>query len=208
MRPSRGGGTRKISFLKLLILASVTAFAVAVMFIGVTAARVMQQARRDESRRAGAIVVFGAAEYAGKPSPVFRARLDHGLALWQRGAAPLVVVTGGGRDDPHYTEGGVGRDYLLRNGIPDRYLIAETLGRDTAQQAQRVAAILRTNAIRDCVAVSDAYHMYRIKQLMGSEGIRAYASPRPASIPRGTWAQVTSGFREGFSYLLWKLDLT
>ena len=93
------------------------AFAVAAFFIA-------RQGNLDEARRADAIVVFGAAEYAGRPSPVYRARLDHAYELFERGLAPMVITTGGAGADPKFTEGGVGRDYLSRRGIPDRSLIA------------------------------------------------------------------------------------
>src|SRR5512142_2793558 len=96
------------------------------LYIGIISGKIVRQAQVDESRRADAIVVFGAAEYAGRPSPVLRARLDHAFDLFQRGVAPLVITTGGEGGDPTYTEGGVGRDYLIRRGIPDSSLIAET----------------------------------------------------------------------------------
>ena len=102
----------------------------------------------------------------------------------------------------------MGRDYLRNRGIPDRYLIAETQGGDTAQSAERVATIMKTNGIRDCLAVSDAYHMFRIKRLMRAQDITAYASPRPGSFPTATTQQWLIGMREGLSYLLWKLGVT
>lgn len=177
-------------------------------FMAATAVRVMRAAGLDEARPTGAIVVLGAAEYAGRPSPVLRARLDHGLELFQRGIAPLVITTGGAANDPKYTEGGVGRDYLIAHGIPDLHLIAETQGNDTDESAQRVAAILRANGISDCVAVSDAYHMFRVGQMLQSQGVRVYLSPRPDSIPRTRGARYMVALREAFSYLLWKLHLT
>jgi uncharacterized SAM-binding protein YcdF (DUF218 family) len=117
---------------------------------------------------ADAIVVFGAAEYSGHPSPVLRARLDHGFDLYQRGIAPVVIVTGGAAADPSFSEGGVGHDYLLHRGVPERALIAETQGRDTAESAVRVAVIMHTNGLHSCVAVSDAYHVFRIRKVAGA----------------------------------------
>ncbi len=178
------------------------------IFLVVVAARVEQQAAMDSTRPAGAIVVFGAAEYAGRPSPVFRARLDHAYELFRRGVAPLVITTGGGAHDPKYTEGGVGRDYLIARGIPDLNLIAETLGDDTAKSAERTATILRANRIGDCVAVSDAYHMFRVKQMLTAQGLVVYPSPRPGSIPRTRVARSLAALREALSYLAWKLRLT
>jgi uncharacterized SAM-binding protein YcdF (DUF218 family) len=174
------------------------AFAVAAIFI-------VRQGNRDEARPADAIVVFGAAEYAGRPSPVYRARLDHAYELFQRGLAPMVITTGGAGADPKFTEGGVGRDYLSHRGIPDRSLIAETQGEDTAESAERVSAILRANGMHNVVAVSDAYHMFRIKRLMGRYGIVAYGSPRPGSVPHAASAKISAVLRESASYVFWRL---
>lgn len=174
------------------------AFAVAAFFI-------VRQGNLDEARRADAIVVFGAAEYSGRPSPVFRARLDHAYELFERGLAPMVITTGGAGADPKFTEGGVGRDYLSRRGIPDSSLIAETQGEDTAESAERVSAILRTNGMHNVVAVSDAYHIFRIKRLMSRWGIVAYGSPRPDSVPHAASAKVSALLRESASYVFWRL---
>jgi uncharacterized SAM-binding protein YcdF (DUF218 family) len=175
-----------------------TGFALSALFI-------VRQAHIDEARRADAIVVFGAAEYSGRPSPVYRARLDHAYDLFERGLAPIVITTGGAGADLKFSEGGVGRDYLSHRGIPDGNLIAETQGEDTAESAQRVSAILRTNGMRTVVAVSDAYHIFRIKRLMWRYGIVAYGSPRPGSMPRTTSAKLSAALREAASYIFWRI---
>jgi uncharacterized SAM-binding protein YcdF (DUF218 family) len=192
-------------WLRMLLPPALLGFLV---LLGAIAYKVEDQGEIDEDHAAGAIVVFGAAEYSGHPSPVFRARLDHAYDLFERGIAPLVITTGGAGQDPKFTEGGVGRDYLMSRGIPDVNLIAETQGEDTAHSAQRTAAILRTNGIRQCVAVSDAYHMFRVKRLLQAEGLTVYASPRPDSIPHSVLARSATALRESFSYLLWKAHLT
>ena len=161
---------------------------------------IVWQSRRDEARAADAIVVFGAAEYSGRPSPVFRARLDHAITLYSRGLAPYLIITGGAGRDPQFSEGGVGRDYLATRGIGERHLIAETQGENTAESAERVAVIMRANNMRTCVVVSDPYHLYRIKKLMERQGITTYASPRPYA-SRGLWFSVRRVMREAFSYL-------
>ena len=117
----------------LLILAAIVGGFV--LFLGITGTRVVRAAAETPRKKADAIVVFGAAEYAGRPSPVYRARLDHAFDLFDRGMAPVVITTGGAAQDPDFSEGGVGRDYLARRGIPEQDLIAETLGSDTAQSA-------------------------------------------------------------------------
>ena len=140
------------------------ALAALVAYLGVTGMRIAREGSREELHPADAIVVFGAAEYSGRPSPVLRARLDHAFDLFQKGIAPVVIITGGAASDPSFSEGGVGRDYLQHRGIPERNLIAETQGSDTAQSATRVAVIMRANGLHSCVAVSDAYHLFRIKR--------------------------------------------
>ena len=153
-------------------------------FLLYTSTRIMREAGVDEEHPVDAIVVFGAAEYVGHPSPVYRARLDHAYNLFERGLATVIITTGGAGKDPHFSEGQVGRDYLEGRGVPDGNLIAETQGGDTDESAQRVAVILRANDMHSCLLVSDAYHMFRAKQMMAAQGITAYVSPGRARFPR------------------------
>ncbi len=183
----------------------VAVLAICAATLAVVAGYIVRQGGRDEATRADAIVVFGAAEYAGRPSPVYRARLDHAFQLFEQGIAPIVITTGGAGEDPTFTEGGVGRDYLLRRGIPDRYLIAETQGEDTAESAERVSAILRANGLHTVVAVSDAYHIFRIKRLLRRYGVESYGSPRPNSLPHTPGARLIALLRESASYIFWRL---
>src|SRR5437868_7699997 len=157
--------------------------AVALAYIVVTYYLIARQATRDETRPADVIVVFGAAEYAGRPSPAFRARLDHAIDIYRKGVAPFIITTGG-KGDAKFTEGGVGRDYLVAAGVPENKIIAETQSEDTSESAQRVSTIMHANGMRACVAVSDGYHIYRIKRMMGRQGITAYGSPRPGGNKR------------------------
>jgi uncharacterized SAM-binding protein YcdF (DUF218 family) len=185
------------------------ALAAVAAFLALTAVGIVREGRQQEVHTADAIVVFGAAEYAGHPSPVLRARLDHAFDLFHQGIAPVVIVTGGAASDPSFSEGGVGSDYLKRRGIPEPSLIAETQGSDTAQSAERVAVIMRANGLRSCVAVSDAYHVFRIKRLLEHEGIGpVYVAPRPDSRPRGVLQRAYAVMREASSYLVWKLGMT
>jgi uncharacterized SAM-binding protein YcdF (DUF218 family) len=184
------------------------AIAIPALFLAVTAIQVVRTASLEETHPADALVVFGAAEYSGRPSPVLRARLDHAFDLYQRDIAPVVITTGGAAADPKFSEGGVGKDYLHHRGIPENALIAETQGSDTAQSAQRVAAIMRENNMHSCVAVSDAYHVFRIRKLLEHEGIQVYVAPRPDSRPRTAWARMEAVLRESLSYSLWELGVT
>jgi uncharacterized SAM-binding protein YcdF (DUF218 family) len=175
--------------------------------IGLVCIHVIHEASLQEVHRADAIVVFGAAEYSGRPSPVYRARLDHAFEIFQRGIAPVVITTGGAAADPRYSEGGVGHEYLMHRGIPDASLIAETQGSDTAQSAQRVAVIMRTNHMHSCVAVSDEYHVFRIRKLLEHEGVQVFVAPRPDSRPRAGWQRAWAVMREAISYLAWRLHI-
>ena len=186
----------------------VVALAAAVLlWLAVTCVRIAREASRQEIHPADAIVVFGAAEYSGRPSPVYRARLDHAFDLFQQGVAPVVITTGVAGADPSYSEGGVGHDYLMHRGIPDANLIAETQGSDTAQSAQRIGVIMRANHMHSCIAVSDAYHVFRIRKLLEHEGLQVYVSPRPDSRPHSHWQRVEAVLREAASYLVWRLHL-
>lgn len=171
-------------------------------------AQVMHQASLDQSHRADAIVVFGAAEYVGHPSPVYRARLDHAYNLFQQGLAPLIITTGGSGNDPQFSEGQVGRDYLAKRGIPDVNLIAETQGTDTEHSARRVAVIMEANNLKSALLVSDAYHVFRAKRMMESEGITVYTSPRPESIPKTLLGRWQAALREVASYVAYRLHLS
>ena len=189
----------------LLLLAGAGAF---LLFLGVTGLRIVRAADETPAHKADVIVVFGAAEYAGRPSPVYRARLDHGFDLFRKGLAPVVITTGGAAQDPDFSEGGVGRDYLSRRGVPEESLIAETQSSDTAQSAERVANIMRANGMRTCIAVSDAYHVFRIRAVLEHEGVKAEVAPRPDSRPRSLWQRFAAVMREAMSYLLWEFGMT
>lgn len=141
--------------------------------------QIEQTAHIDNAQRADAIAVFGAAEYAGRPSPVLHARLDKAVALYDRGIAPVIVTLGGGSNkDSGLTEGGVGRNYLLANGVPYERIIAETHSFDTEQQVQRLAAIAARQRFRSIVVVSDGTHLFRIALLCRRAGLTVYTSPR------------------------------
>lgn len=186
-------------FVALLFLAAA--------YVAFLYSRIEAQAGRDEAQPADAIVVFGAAEYAGRPSPVFRARLDHAYALFERGLAPLIITTGGHGEDPHFSEGGVGHDYLLSRGVPEKNLIAETQSSDTADSAERVGVILKVNGKHTCLAVSDDYHIFRVKRMLETEGLVVYGAPRPESRPRSGFDRVFVVLKEALSYTLWRMHL-
>ncbi len=160
----------------------------------------------DEASQADAIAVFGAAEYDGRPSPVFRARLDHAAALYKRDIAPLIIALGGDGGD-EFSEGGVGRSYLMGVGIPESAIIAETKSRSTAEAARRLAAIARTNQFRRLVVVSDDTHLFRIHAICAANGLDVLTSPRPRVVVEGGSSDFESILHEILSYTAWRLHM-
>ena len=192
-------------WLRLLLLA----VSAALIILTVTALQVVHSASLEETSRADAIVVFGAAEYYGRPSPVLRARLNHAFDLYQLHLAPVIITTGGAADDPKFSEGGVGEDHLHKLGVPESALIAETQGSNTAESARRVAVIMHANGLRSCIAVSDAYHVFRIRKLLQHEGIGpVYVAPRPDSKPHSIVQRTFAVMREATSYMAWRIGIT
>jgi uncharacterized SAM-binding protein YcdF (DUF218 family) len=163
-------------------------------------------AGQDQAAPSDAIGVFGAAEYDGKPSPVYRARLDHALALYHRGIAPLIITLGGAGGD-RYTEGAVGREYLMGQGVPEEAIIAETESRDTEDSARRIAVIARANGIRRLVIVSDGTHLFRIHAICAADGLNVLTSPRPRVPVEGGSHDYERIAHEILSYTLWRLHL-
>jgi uncharacterized SAM-binding protein YcdF (DUF218 family) len=168
--------------------------------------QIAQFAGRDQAAPADAIAVFGAAEYDGRPSPVFRARLDHAAALYNRGIAPLIVALGGDGGD-EFSEGGVGREYLMSVGIPESAIIAETTSRSTAEAARRLAVIARTNQFRHIVVVSDDTHLFRIHAICAANGLDVLTSPRPHVVVEGGRSDAESIVHEILSYTAWRLHI-
>jgi uncharacterized SAM-binding protein YcdF (DUF218 family) len=193
--------SRRLWLLWLGALAAAMLIWLAAICVGI-----VRESSRQEIHPADAIVVFGAAEYSGRPSPVYRARLDHAFDLFEQGVAPVVITTGGAAADPSFSEGGVGHDYLMHRGIPDSSLIEETHGSDTAQSAERIGVIMRANHLHSCVAVSDAYHVFRIRKLLEHEGMQVYVSPRPDSRPHSLWQRGEAVLREAISYMVWRVQ--
>jgi uncharacterized SAM-binding protein YcdF (DUF218 family) len=158
------------------------AFGVALLGWLVCLVLVVRASRRDDARSADAIVVLGAAQYNGHPSPVFRARLDHAALLWHRGLAPLVVVTGGVGLGDSVSEGEVGRRWLHAvAGLPDTAVVAVGRGDATASSLQAAAEVLRSREHARAILVSDGFHMLRLAIIARRVGIEPLGSPAPAS---------------------------
>ncbi len=157
----------------------------------------------DEARPADIIVVLGAAEYNGRPSPVLKARLDHALVLFRRGLAPLIFTTGGAGGDPQYTEGQVGRDYLVQRGVASERIVARAgEGDTTVETLLAVAEVMRRMGPRSAILASDGYHIYRAEVHPPEAGVQVFGSPCPHT-PRGSWRERWLHLRQAVGYLLW-----
>jgi len=199
------GSKRRRVILSILFFLFLSLLLVALGWSRWVYAQIQWYANQDQAAPSDAIVVFGAAEYDGKPSPVFRARLDHALSLYQRGIAPLIVTLGGNGGD-QYSEGAVGEEYLESKGVQEEDIIAETESRTTEDSARRVAVIAQANGLRRLVIVSDGTHLFRIHAICAADGLNVLTSPRP----RGAEEPAVEGERvshEILSYTLWRLHL-
>lgn len=169
--------------------------------------RIASQSSHDEAQAADVIIVMGAAEYRGKPSPVLKSRLDHALTLYSRRLAPLIMTTGGAGGDPQFTEGTVGRAYLIDRGIPPERVIVESEGASTLYSVAAASEIMRRMGLHSCILVSDGYHIFRAKHMMQSEGIKVFGSPResaPLSMPRRYYLYM----RQAVGYALWRAGIS
>jgi uncharacterized SAM-binding protein YcdF (DUF218 family) len=168
--------------------------------------RIGRQSTRDEARPADVILVMGAAEYRGRPSPVLRLRLDHAVELYRRRLAPYIMTTGGPGGDPSFTEGGVGRSYLVDRGVPAEAIIVEKEGDSTAYSLSAASEILRRMGLKSCIIVSDGYHIFRVKRILQHKGFVAYGSPRDEEDPKSP-RQWWLCFRQAVGYGLWEIGV-
>ena len=136
---------------------------------------------RDNASRADAIVVLGAAQYDGRPSPVLRSRLDHALTLWENGMAKWVILTGGQGVGDTTSEAAVGRSYLRKRGIPETQMLVENKSRNTEESIEAVATLMRNEDLDDAILVSDPFHMLRLRILAWRHGLTVFSSPTRTS---------------------------
>jgi uncharacterized SAM-binding protein YcdF (DUF218 family) len=147
--------------------------------------RIVEQGARDERRPADVIVVLGAAQYNGRPSLVFEARLSHAVDLFADGYAPWLMVTGGKQEGDRTTEAAAGRRYAIENGVPEDAILAEDQGRTTLESLRSVGRIMRERGLRTALFVSDPSHMLRVLRMARDEGITAFGSATPAGPNHG-----------------------
>jgi uncharacterized SAM-binding protein YcdF (DUF218 family) len=148
---------------------------------GYTTYRIWAQGQKDEERPADAIVVMGAAQYDGRPSPVFAARLSQGVALFFAGDAPRLVLTGGKVAGDRTTEAAVGRDYAIAHGVPPDAILVEDQSRTTLESIRAVANLLRADEASTALFVSDRPHMLRVLRMAADAGITGWGSPTRTS---------------------------
>ncbi len=187
-------------------IAAAVAAGVALSFLVYVFLSVERQSARDEAQPADIILVLGAAEYRGRPSPVFRARLEHALDLFRRGVAPRIMTTGGAGGDPVFTEGGVGRAYLIGRGVPSEAIVVETEGDSTVYSTALAGEIMRRMGLSSVVVVSDGYHVFRVKKMLEASGLKAYGSPRKEP-PRGFLQDRWNCVKQTIGYALWRLGM-
>ncbi|HWG19438.1 MAG TPA: YdcF family protein [Terracidiphilus sp.] len=207
MRTRRRAAQARATRLRWVLFALLVLVAAAAGWSLWVASQIRQYASTDQAASSDAIVVFGAAEYDGKPSPVYRARLDHARNLYQREIAPLIITLGGPGGD-EFTEGGVGREYLMGTGVPESDIIAETQSRSTSESARRLAVIARANRLRRLVIVSDGMHLFRIHAICAADGLDVLTSPRPRNPNNEENTRESDPmWHEILTYTLWRLHL-
>lgn len=155
------------------------------VYLAVTFAQVWSASRADHAQRAQAILVLGAAQYNGRPSPVFAARLDHAADLYHQGIASTVVVTGGKETGDRFTEASAGADYLHRKGVTDEHILRETSGRNSWESLAAAARFLKDRGMTDVVLVSDPFHAERIDAIADEVGLDGHVSPTRTSPIKG-----------------------
>ncbi len=200
--PAVGAGV-----LRFVVLAAVLLAAGALLWQLLTiAGEIAQESERDFARPADVIIVLGAAEYRGRPSPVLEARLNHALFLYLQHMAPRILTTGGAGGDPVFTEAEVGRAYLSRRGVPSEAILVEKEGSSTVESTVAAAEIMQRMDLKSCIVVSDGYHIYRVRKMLESRGVAVYGSPRPDERPQG-WRQRWVYFRQAIAYDLWRVGI-
>ena len=199
---------------RVLLIAGWGLTAVGVIAAGVAltsvAREIGRQSRVDEAQPADVIVVLGAAEYRGRPSPVLEARLNHALFLYLRDLAPRILTTGGAGGDPSFTEGGVAQAYLSQHGVPAEAILVESEGESTVHSIAAAAEIMRRMKLKSCIVVSDGYHIYRVKKLLENQGMKVYGSPRPEDrvpVEPASWKQEWLYMRQALAYGLWRVGI-
>ncbi|MDQ6947166.1 MAG: YdcF family protein [Actinomycetota bacterium] len=177
------------------VRAAMAVVGVGVVYVAATFAQVWAASRQDQARPVQAIVVLGAAQYNGAPSPDLRARLDHAYDLWKRNLSDVIVVTGGKQPGDRFTEATAAADYLAAKGVPQRAILREVSGRNSWQSLESTSAFLMAQQRVTVLLVSDPFHDKRIALMAGELGLKPFVSPTRTS-PLGVGAKVTNYAKE------------
>lgn len=153
----------------------------ALLWLGGVAAWIVWVGERDQAGTADAIIVLGAAAYDARPSPVFEERIRHGLDLYRRGHAPVLLFTGGYGSGARFAESQVARRYAMRHGIPETAILIETTSRTTQENLTQARSLMQDHGLRRAIVVSDPLHMARALRLCRQLGIEAVGSPTPST---------------------------
>lgn len=197
-RPARRRFVRVIVLLLMPVFGVYLAMVVQVYRIGA----------QDNARPADAIIVLGAAQWSGKPSPVLQARLDHALDLYHQGLAQHIITSGGTGNGDEYSEADVAAVYLQQHGVPTSAIAEEDAGRDTWQSMQDIKAIMQLYRWHSAILVSDPFHMWRADKMASDLGIVAYTSPtRTSPIGYDKWWEFQYVAREPISFVAYLLGL-
>ncbi len=181
---------------------------VLVAVVVVTFVAVWRAAHTDDAStvdRADAIVVLGAAEYDGRPSPVFAGRLEHAQLLYEQHRAPIVIVLGGGQPGDVTTEAEAGRDYLVQQGLPADAVVAEPVGHTTMESLRAAASYMRDHGLRSAFLVSDPWHNLRVRRMASDLGIEGFVSATWHSAARSEETRFPGYVRETFAYIYYRV---
>jgi len=171
------------------------------------AQQIERQSLIDESRPADVILVMGAAEYRGRPSPVLQGRLNHALLLYLKEMAPYILTTGGAGGDPQFTEGEVARAYLVMHGVPAEAIITDAVGSTTGQSLDAAIESMRRMNLHSCIVVSDGYHIYRVKRELEAQGFTVYGSPKPPAGSLSPRELKWLYLRQAAGFVLWRVGI-
>lgn len=191
---------------QLAILVATLAILAALVELRSISRKIERQSTVDEAQPADLIMVLGAAEYRGRPSPVLERRLNHALWLYHESLAPRILTTGGKGGDPVFTEGEVARAYLTKHGVPAEAILVESEGASTVYSTTAAAEIMRRMNLKSCIVVSDGYHIFRVKRMLQSQGMSVYGSPRPEE-PKSGWREQWLYYRQAVAYMLWRVGI-
>jgi len=184
-RPVRDRSRRRRPLLRRTLLVTLFVVLVLLGYYVVSLLQVWSTGKSDQGRPVDAIVVLGAAQYDGKPSPQLAARLDHVAELWPRELAPVVVTTGGGRPGDRFTEAQASASYLAERGVPESAILLENAGSTTFESMENVAAELEQRGLDRVLIVTDPYHALRSRLIAEEAGLEAYVSPTTTSVVTG-----------------------